>query len=146
MEANFLEVNDNKARTVVWLRPSTLQRVDAWMEEDNCKTRSEFLEKALRFYIGYLESNNAADYLCEVLGALISGILTDNGNRIRSLLFKWCVELNMTCHTVAAHFRADEIDRRGLRAYAVREVMETNGQISFDNALDVQRDTPEDDL
>ena len=134
-----------KKKTTFWIYPSMLQKMDGMLQEDNCASRSEFVEKALRFYIGYLESNNAADYLCEVLGALISGILTDNGNRIRSLLFKWCVELNMTCHTVAAHFRADEIDRRGLRAYAVREVMETNGQISFDNALDVQRDTPPDE-
>ena len=135
-----------KKKTTFWIYPSMLRKMDGMLEADNCASRSEFVEKAIRFYMGYLESNNAADYLCEVLGALISGILTDNGNRIRSLLFKWCVELNMTCHTVAAHFRADEIDRRGLRAYAVREVMETNGQISFDNALDVQRDTPEDDL
>ena len=74
-----------------------------------------------------------------MLSTLINGILDNNNNRMRSLLFKWCVELNMTCHTVAAHFKADEIDRKALRAYAAREVKETNGQISFDSALDMQR-------
>ena len=58
---------------------------------------------------------------------------------MRSLLFKWCVELNMSCHTIAAHFGDTEIERDALRAYAVREVKESCGQISFDNALDVQR-------
>lgn len=57
---------------------------------------------------------------------------------MRSLPFKWCVELNMACHTIAAHFKADEINRQALRTYAVREVKETNGQISFDHALDKQ--------
>ena len=54
----------------------------------------------------------------------------------------------MMGHTIAAHFRADPINRRELRAYAVDEVRRTNGQISFDAALDQQRRFPDepDDL
>ena len=48
-------------------------------------------------------------------------------------------------HTVAAHFRADPINRRELRAYAVDEVLRTNGQISFDDALDLQRQIDSDE-
>ena len=131
--------SESKTRTAVWLKPSTIRKIDTWMAPDNCETRSEFIEKALVFYTGYLETNDASKYLCEVLSNMIRGILDNNNNRLRSLLFKWCVELNMVCHTVAAHFKADEIDRRELRAYAVREVKESCGQISFDNALDIQR-------
>ncbi|MBO4915747.1 MAG: hypothetical protein J5449_11155 [Oscillospiraceae bacterium] len=92
-----------------------------------------------KVYIGYLETRDASTYLCEVLSTMIKGILENNNNRMRSLLFKWCVELNMACHTIAAHFGASEIERRELRAFAAREVKETNGQISFDHALDKQR-------
>ena len=130
---------ENKTRTAVWLKPSTIQKMDLWLKAANCETRSEFIDKALVFYIGYLETNDASKYLCEVLSNMIKGILDNNNNRLRSLLFKWGVELNMVCHTVAAHFKDDVVDRRGLRAYAVQEVKETNGQISFDNALDVPR-------
>ena len=35
----------------------------------------------------------------------------------------------MMSHTVAAHFRADPVNRRELRAYAVDEVLRTNGKI-----------------
>lgn len=69
----------------------------------------------------------------------LRGIVADNANRFRSLLFKWCVELNMMGHTIAAHFHTDNINRRELRGYAVDEVRRTNGQISFDAALDQQR-------
>ena len=34
----------------------------------------------------------------------------------------------MMGHTIAAHFRADPINRRELRAYAVDEVRRTNGR------------------
>ena len=134
--------NDNKIRTAVWLRPSTIQRMDCWLEADNCKTRSEFIEKSLRFYLGYLAADDVSEYLSRALVAALKGILADNNNRMRSLLFKWCVELNMACHTIAAHFKVDEIDRRELRRFAVDEVKRTNGQINFDHALDLQRQIP----
>lgn len=137
--------NEKKTRTAVWLHPGMIRRIDEWMEKDNCETRSEFIEKALGFYTGYLESDDASGYLCEVLTTLITGILDNNNNRLRSLLFKWAVELNMMCHTIAAHFRADEIDRRALRAFAVDEVMKTCGQVSFDHAVKVQRGLPYED-
>ena len=92
--------------------------------------------------LSYLESNDASAYLCSVLSAMLKGILENNNNRLRSLLFKWAVELNMLCHTIAAHYRVDEIDRRALRAFAVEEVKRSCGQVSFDHALDVQRRAP----
>ena len=126
----------------VWLRPDTITRMDSLLTLDNCSSRSEFVDKAVRFYIGYLTSEDVSEYLSQALLAVLKGSLDENSNRQRALLFKLCVEVNMLCHTMAAHYRADEIDRRDLRAFAVREVKETNGQISFDHALDVQRQLP----
>ena len=128
----------------VWLRPDTIARMDSLLTLDNCSSRSEFIERAIRFYIGYLTSEDVSEYLSQALVTTLKGTMDENSNRQRALLFKLCVEVNMLCHTMAAHYRADEIDRRALRAFAVREVKETNGQISFDHALDVQRQLPRD--
>ena len=130
---------ENKKRTAVWLTPGVIRRMDGWLEEDNCKTRSEFIEKALRFYMGCLATEDTSEYLSRALADTLRGTLADNENRLRTLLFKLCVEVNMMGHTVAAHFRADPVNRRELRAYAVDEVLRTNGKISFDDALDLQR-------
>lgn len=137
---------ENKKRTAVWLSPRVIRRMDSWLEEDNCSTRSEFIEKALRFYMGYLATEDTSEYLSQALVDTLQGIVADNSNRLRTMIFKWCVELNMMGHTIAAHFRADPINRRELRAYAVDEVKRTNGQISFDRALDQQRRFLDDDL
>ena len=87
----------------------------------------------------YLATEDTSAYLSRALVDTLRGMLADNGNRLRSLLFKLCVEINMMGHTVAAHFRADPINRRELRAYAVDEVLRTNGKIRLDDALDLQR-------
>lgn len=130
---------ENKMRTAIWLSPEVVRRMDAWLQEDNCKTRSEFIEKSLRFYMGYLATEDTSEFLSRALVDTLRGIVADNENRLRSLIFKWCVELNMMGHTIAAHFHTAPIDRRELRGYAVDEVKRTNGQISFDAALDQQR-------
>ena len=134
-----MEEHDNKKRTAVWLTPGVIRRMDGWLEEDNCKTRSEFIEKALRFYMGCLATEDTSEYLSRALVDTLRGTLADNENRLRTLLFKLCVEVNMMSHTVAAHFRADPVNRRELRAFAVDEVLRTNGKIRFDDALDLQR-------
>ena len=138
--------DENKKRSPVWLSPGVIRRMDSWLEEDNCSTRSEFIEKALRFYMGYLATEDTSAYLSQALVDTLQGIVADNSNRLRTMIFKWCVELNMMGHTIAAHFRADPINRRELRAYAVDEVKRTNGQISFDRALDQQRRLLDDEL
>ena len=128
-----------KKRTAVWLDPNVIHRMDGWLEEDNCKTRSEFIEKALRFYMGYLATEDTSVFLSHALVDTLRGMFCDDTSRLSTLLFKWCVELNMMGHTIAAHFRADPVNRRELRAYAVDEVKRTNGKIRFDDALDQQR-------
>ena len=133
-------MNDqNREKITLWLKPDLLRRMDGWLEEDNCSNRREFIEKALRFYMGYLAVEDTSEYLSRALVDTLRGTLADNENRLRTLLFKLCVEVNMMGHTVAAHFRADPVNRRELRAYAVDEVLRTNGKISFDDALELQR-------
>ena len=62
-----MEERDNKKRTAVWLTPGVIRRMDGWLEEDNCKTRSEFIEKALRFYMGCLATEDTSEYLSRAL-------------------------------------------------------------------------------
>ena len=143
MDADFFEerenMDDNKKSTTIWLRPSVISRMDGWLEADNCQSRSEFVDKALRFYMGYLGTEDNTTYISRAILTAIQGTLDDNNNRLRTILFKCAVELNMLCHTIAAHFRTDPIHTRELRAYAVDEVKRTNGQVSFENAVRSQR-------
>lgn len=136
---------ENKKKTTVWLYPGTMRRMDSWLEEANCSSRSEFVEKALHFYLGYLATDDASEYLSKALVDTQRGILNDNANRLRGLLFKWAVELGVMTHTIAAHFKDTMEDQDALRGYVVGEVKRTNGQISFRDALDIQRQPESDD-
>ena len=137
-------MEDNKKCTTIWLRPSIIRRMDAWLEEANCRSRSEFIEKAVRFYMGYLGTEDTSEYLSDALVATLRGIIADSTNRTNGILFKCAVEQGIMAHTIAAHFRDTMEDRRALRGYVVDEVKRTNGQIRFEDAQDVQRQLPDD--
>ena len=95
-------MEDNKKCTTIWLRPSVIRRMDAWMEEANCRSRSEFIEKAVRFYMGYLGTEDTSEYLSDALVATLRGIITDSTNRTNGILFKCAVEQGIMAHTIAA--------------------------------------------
>ena len=99
----------------------------------------------LRFYMGYLGTEDNTAYISQAILTAIQGTLDDNNNRLCRIIFKWAVELNMMCHTIAAHFRTDPIHTRELRGFAVDEVKRTNGQVSFENAVRSQRRIEPDD-
>ena len=142
-----MQENDEKRieRTVVWLDAKLVPRMDGWLEADNCQSRSEFVDKALRFYMGYLGTEDNTTYISQAILTAIQGTLELNNLRLQTILFKCAVELNMLCHTIAAHFRADPIHTRELRAYAVDEVKRPNGRVSFESAVRSQRRIEPDD-
>ena len=57
--------------------------------------KNEYIEKAIRFYSGYLDTENAAAYLPRVLSKVLEGKLEAFGNRIGGLLFKLAVNDGM---------------------------------------------------
>ena len=134
----------SKEQMTIRLYPETIRRMDGWLEEANCKSRSESIEKSLHFYMGYPGAEDASEYLSNALTATLRGIVADSASRTNGILFKCAVEQGIMAHTIAAHFRDTLEDRRALRGYVVDEVKRTNGQIRFEDAQDVQRQLPDD--
>ena len=58
---------NGKSRHSVWLSDEVWQEVDAFYKLDNCPTRNEFVEKALRQYCGRLHAERTSAYLPHAL-------------------------------------------------------------------------------
>ena len=131
--------HEKKQRIPVWLYPDTLRAIDSAMEQANCKSRSEFLEKAARMYAGYISANNALTYLPPVLMTAVRGAVQDSENRIARLLFKMAVELDMVMNVVAGTMRVNPETVKQLRATCIENVKKTGGTVTFDAAVKYQR-------
>lgn len=128
-----------KDRTAVWLYPETIEQMDSMLEGDNAKSRSEFIEKALQFYMGYLASENTTGYLSKVLVSAIQGTLRETENRNSSNLFRLSVEMSMMMNILAAGLEISDDDLRKLRGRCINEVKKTRGKISMEDAVKFQQ-------
>ena len=81
----------------------------------------------------------AIDYLPPALVAALRGTVEDSEHRIARLLFKLAVETSMMMNVLAAGMEISEEDLRQLRARCVREVKQTNGNISLKDAVKYQK-------
>lgn len=128
-----------KKKHSIWLSVSAWANVENHYQADNCSTKNEYIEKAIQFYSGYLNSERAGDYLPRVLADVLEGKLGALGKRMGHLLFKLAVEEALMGNLVAAGMDVALDTLRKTRVRCVKEVRETNGEIDMDDALAYQK-------
>ena len=130
---------EGKEKFALWITPEAKEIVDSHYKSDNCKSKSEYIEKAVRFYSGYLDTEHADAYLPRVLADVLEGKLGALGKRMGHLLFKLSVDQNLMGNVLAAGIDIDPDELRKARVRCVKEVKETNGEISFEDAVRYQK-------
>jgi len=129
-----------KDKYAFWLTPETKAEVARLYTEDNCASQSEFVEKALQFYCGYVRTRDDQCFLPSTLSDILEGTLGIMTNRIGKLLFKQSVELGILSHIIAADTDVNQATLERLRGRCVNNVKRTNGQIQFMDILQFQRE------
>lgn len=117
------------------IRPSVLDLAQQFHKMDNCESRSEFIEKAIIFYAGYVSSNKNDEYLPNIITSTLKSIVKESDNRISNAIFKIAVELAITMNLIASSQNVDKITLERLRGECVKEVRRLNGHFSIDDAF-----------
>ena len=128
-----------KQKATIFLTPSMKKKIEENYRADNCRSQSEFVEKAVDFYLGYLNTKNASAFLPEVLTTILIGIMDDFAQRIGRQLYKLSVEQNLCNHILTADTDMDQRTYQLMRGRSVREVDSTNGRITFKEEVDFQK-------
>lgn len=105
---------------------------------DNCQSQNEFIEKAIRFYAGYVSSQEATQYLPVALVDALRATIQNSENRTARLLFKLAVEIDMMMNVLAVGMEVPPDDLKDLRWQCVQNVKATNGSISYKDAQERQ--------
>ncbi len=134
-----MNLTDKKVKYGFYLTPELNEKIERYMSDANCTTRSDFVENALLFYISHLSMNSAMYLLPDSLSEMITGILDSFGDRIGSLLFKQAVEQDIMNHIFAYSSDIDEVTYEKMRGRCTREVMRTKGKISLKDAIQFQK-------
>ena len=126
---------ENKDRLALRMGPDTRRKIDQWYEAVGCRSRNQFVERAVNFYVDYLAVQDDSGTLPRALLSSLDGRLGMFEDRMSSLLYKHSVELDMMAGILADsyEFTPEEIRRR--RADSVRNVKGTNGHISLERKV-----------
>ena len=131
---------DNKIKFPLWIYPQTKEDVKNHYKYDNCKSQSEFIEKAISFYIGYLDEERSVSYISPMITETVKATIKGTEQRLTRLIFKVAVELGKISNILAAVNDIDDETIRQLQAMCVNEVRKINGIISYEDAVEIQRE------
>ena len=132
-------MKEEKNRHTVWLTDAAWNAVKGHYQRDNCSTQNEYIEKAIRFYSGYLDAEQADSYLPRVLAQVLEGKLSALGSRIGRLLFKLSVDNALMANVIAYMVDIDLDNLKRVRVNCIKDVKETNGEIDFEDAFKFQK-------
>ena len=128
-----------KIKPGITLYQETVNSMDRNLQRANCRSRNEFTEKALRFYIGYLNKEDDAEYISKALQSVITGTVQVSEDRIAGLLFKLAVEMSMMMHILAANLDVDNQILDRLRCKCVQDVKRSIGSVDFKRVTNYQK-------
>ncbi len=132
-------MNKTKHKIAVYLHPETMKQLEQVYREDGCRSRTEFIEKAVRFYLAYLSASDSQSLLPNSFLSNMKSIVAESDNRVSRLLFKLAVEMAMMVNLLASISDVDDLMLDRLRGECVKEIKKLNGAFSLEEAVKWQR-------
>ena len=116
-----------------------VELADTYIRSSTVKNRTELIEDALRFYLGFLTAQKAEDYLLQSLSSVMTGTVQDSENRLARMDFKIAVELSKLSQVIAYSHDIDEDALKRLHLKCLEDVRRINGAIDFESAYKYQK-------
>ena len=133
-----MSVSKDKIKFAAYLYPETLDKIRELYRGDDCSSKSEFIEKAVRFYIGYLTAEDKSNYLPNMFLSNMRAIASESDNQVSRMLFKLAVEQAMMMNIMAANYDIEPGTLSRLRGSCVEEVKRLGGSFSMKDAVEWQ--------
>ena len=113
---------------------------DDLLEQADVRSRNEFVNQALKFYIGYLTSEKVENYMLTTISSVMHATVKDTENRMARAMYKLAVETSKLSHVIAYSHEVDEQALGKLQAKCAEEVKRLNGAIRFEDAYKYQQE------
>lgn len=128
----------SKVRKAIYIETDILELVDSLLQQADVKSRNEFLNQALKFYIGYLTSAKIENYMLSSISSVMHATVKDSENRMARAMFKLAVETSKLANVIAYSQEIDEESMGKLHVKCMEEVKRVNGVIKFEDTYAYQ--------
>ena len=110
-----------------------LKMVEDHYKDDNCLSRAEYIEKAIEFYTGEIETHRNSQFISTQVASLLRSLIIDSDHRQERIIFKLAVEIAMMMHLIARTQNVSQEDLDWLRQKSIEDIKGTNGTLKFDD-------------
>ncbi len=128
-----------KVRKAFYIEEDLLEQADGLLRQADVRSRNEFLNQALKFYIGYLTSEKIENYMLSTISSVTHATVKDSENRMARAMYKMAVEVSKLSHVTAYGHEVDEETLKKLQAKCAEEVKRINGAVAFEEAYIYQK-------
>ena len=128
-----------KYRFPVYIPSEHNAEIDAYVNNGYAKSKNDFINKAIQFYIGYLRNKKNVDYIAPILSSVMKSQMADIEHNLSEMLFKLAVEVAKQNHLLSLGLRIGEEDLIDLNDRCCRDVASNNGRVQFENAYRYQQ-------
>lgn len=124
-----------KEEFALYLTPEKKAVLERRYREDESRSLTAFIERAVDFYLDYLSANDTGLFLPTSIKSYVDGRLGQMEDRMSSLLYKHAVEQDMVAGILADAYQFSEEDLKRRRAESISNVKKTNGRVSLDQRV-----------
>ena len=128
---------DNMKKYAFYMPKSLIDDVDNTINSLGKMSRAEFIREAVDFYIGYLNSLRASDYLSPMLSRAIKGEIESVEKNVSEMIFKLAVQSAIIFIASGLNLDTSNIDY--LTKCAATEIAKQNGIIDLKKASEMFR-------
>lgn len=135
----------NRIKTGTMMFPEIIQLCDDNFKLANTKSRNDFIEDAIKFYVSYLNTKHNNIFISDSIESVLQNSIQTTENRLSKLLFKQSVEMSMMMNIIAANFELNENTLKKLRIKCIHDVKVSVGSINFEDIVKYQNSKEESD-
>ena len=126
---------ENKQRISIYIDRDLVKKADNLLSLAGCKSRNEFVTKAIERYIGELALGGDNSFVTEALSASISKACNESFSKVSSALFRYAVYVDMMVRILAECVDLTPGELEEFQRQAYNNVRRTRGKVSLDETL-----------
>ena len=126
---------ENKQRISIYIDRDLVKKADGLLSLANCKSRNEFVTKAIERYISELALGGDISFVTEALSASISKACNESFIKVSSELFRYAVYVDMMVRILAECVDLTPGELEEFQRQAYNNVRRTRGKVSLDETL-----------
>lgn len=131
-------MSEKMQKYAYWMTPSMVAEITKMMPEANATSKTDFVRKAVAFYIGYLRQQKNINYLAPMLAGAIKSEVRSLGRDVCEMLFKLAVEMGINSNITAAVNDIEDESLENIRRNVAQEIARVNGILTFEDANEWQ--------